>query len=148
MNRPVLIKNPKRRGEWAEAQFMMEATGQGLAVGKPWGDSARYDVVVENESGFLRVQVKSTLCRSKRSYACSVHPNQQGRPYGKRDFDFVAAYVIPVDAWYIIPAEMVIKGNMGMIILSPGIPGHKYEPYLEAWHLLREAKVGAGRGAR
>lgn len=131
------ISNPKQRGEWAEAQFMAKAAGHGLAVSKPWGESARYDFIVETAGRLLRVQVKSTLCRNKRSYACSVHPNLRTRPYSAGEFDFLAAYVIPEDVWYIVPSKVVAKGKMGMIILSPSIPGHRYETYLEAWHLLR-----------
>lgn len=28
-----------------------------------------------------------------------------------------------------------------MIILSPSVAGHKYEPYMEAWHLLGDHTV-------
>ena len=52
-------------------------------------------------------------------------------------FDFVAVYLIPEDLWYIIPARLVLHGRMGAIVLSPSVPGHKWEPYLEAWSLLR-----------
>ena len=38
---------PKRRGEWVELQFMARAHAHGLIVSKPWGDSARYDFIVE-----------------------------------------------------------------------------------------------------
>jgi hypothetical protein len=44
--------------------------------------------------------------------------------------------VIPVDVWYIVPAEVAtaLKGNMW---LSPHKKGHKYERFLEAWELLK-----------
>ncbi|HZR58975.1 MAG TPA: group I intron-associated PD-(D/E)XK endonuclease [Terriglobales bacterium] len=131
------IKNAKQRGEWAEAQFMARAAGYGMGVSKPWGDSSRYDFVVETEDGFLRVQVKSTICKEKNSYACTVHPNLGSRPYAKGELDFIAAYVIPEDIWYIIPAAKVVNGKMGLISLAPSIPGHKYERYMEAWDLMR-----------
>ena len=51
-----------------------------------------------------------------------------------------SAYVIPEDVWYIIPAKLVVKGKMGLVSLSPGIRGHKYEKYAEAWELLREGE--------
>jgi hypothetical protein len=133
---PKFFRTWKHRGEWAELAFMAEAASRGFNVAKPWGDSSRYDVAVENHGRFLRVQVKSTACRQGRSYACSVRPNLHGRPYKKNQFDFLAAYVVPEDVWYIIPARLVVHGRMGMVILSPSLPGHKYEPYLEAWHLL------------
>lgn len=137
-----VIDNPKERGEWAELQFMAKAAGQGLRVAKAWGDSARYDVVVESGGRLLRVQVKSTVCRSKssrRSYVCTVHPNLRTRPYARGEFDFLAAYVIPADVWYIIPSKVVVRGNMGMIVLSPFHARHKYRRYKEAWHLLRRS---------
>ena len=118
---------------------MARAAEEGLGVLRVTGDSARYDVAIEAGGRFVRVQVKSTMCRcrNERSYACVTHPNQRGRPYGRGEFDFLAAYVIPEDVWYIIPARLVIHGRMGMIILTPSLPGHKYEPYKEAWGLLR-----------
>src|SRR5580704_1147684 len=136
---PGLIRNPKRRGEWVELKFMERAAGLELEVSKPWGDSARYDVGVERHGRQSKVQVKSTMCLSKkseRSYVCAVHPNQKGRPYKQKEFDFLAAYVIPEDVWYIIPASVVMKGTMNMVILSPSVPGHRYERFKEAWHLL------------
>lgn len=150
-----LMRHPKRRGEWVELDFMTRVAGLDLQVLKPWGDSARYDVGVERRRGWRpwKVQVKSTMCMSKgsrRSYVCSVHPNQNGRAYRRGEFDFLAAYVIPEDVWYIIPAHVVMKGRMNMLILSPSIAGHRYERYMEAWHLLmaEPGKRRRLRGAR
>src|SRR5438552_12970322 len=58
---PMIPRHPKRRGEWVELQFMARAAAHGLTVSKPWGDSARYDFIVEQRGRFRRVQVKSTL---------------------------------------------------------------------------------------
>jgi hypothetical protein len=143
---PGLIRNPKRRGEWVELKFMARVAGLDLEVSKPWGDSARYDVGVEGRGRRGRrawkVQVKSTMCfskKSRRSYVCAVHPNQKGHAYRRGEFDFLAAYVIPEDVWYIVPARVVMKGTMNMMVLSPSVPGHRYERYKEAWHLLTAA---------
>ena len=133
-----MFKGAKRRGELVELKFMTKAAEHGLEVAKPWGDSARYDFVIEHGGRLLRVQVKSTQCRKKNSYACSVRPNLRSKPYQAGEFDFVAAYVIPEDVWYIIPAKLVVKGKMGLVSLSPGVRGHKYEKYIEAWKLMRE----------
>ena len=45
------IKQPKRRGEWVELRFMAAAAENGFHVTKPWGDSAQYDFIVENQGG-------------------------------------------------------------------------------------------------
>jgi hypothetical protein len=52
-------------------------------------------------------------------------------------FDFVAAYVIPVDVWYILP-EKVVRG-MWSVGLHPELEKSKYGAYEEAWNLLRGA---------
>jgi hypothetical protein len=55
-------------------------------------------------------------------------------------FDFIAAYVAPHQAWYVIPIE-ALKGSKS-IRLYPGGKSHRfgafYEDYREAWHLLKE----------
>ncbi len=64
----------KRRGEAAEAAFLARATHLGFSVCIPWGDSNRYDSVVELDRGFLRVQVKSAT-----RYAENPLPRQNHR---------------------------------------------------------------------
>jgi hypothetical protein len=46
--------------EQAEGAFLNKATSLGLNVAKPWGDSERYDFIVDSGRRLLRVQVKST----------------------------------------------------------------------------------------
>jgi hypothetical protein len=114
---------------------MARAAEKGLTVTKPWGESARYDVAVERGGVFVRVQVKSTAYRVGRAYVCNVRSDNRLHPYTERQIDYLAAYVIPEDVWYILPARVAValKGN---IWLSPLKPGHKYERYKEAWELL------------
>ncbi|MGA9967606.1 MAG: group I intron-associated PD-(D/E)XK endonuclease, partial [Terriglobales bacterium] len=38
----------KRLGEQAEAAFLNKATSLGLSVARPWGDSDRYDLIVDS----------------------------------------------------------------------------------------------------
>lgn len=98
-----LFANYKQRGEWVELLFMTVASGLGFTVAKPWGDSARYDVVVENEGRFLRIQVKSTEQGAGSGYICHLH--MCGRLYTAKDIDYFAVYVLPLDLWYIFPAR-------------------------------------------
>src|SRR2546430_13666507 len=56
--------------------------------------------------------------------------------------DYVAAYLIPQDLWYIIPEEM-IRGQ-GSIAVYPPLKKSKYGRYREAWHLLGAAGGGLG----
>lgn len=133
------IKHPKERGEWAEMHFMTRAAEHGFVVTKPWGESTHYDFIVERHGHFLRIQVKSTMSRKGKNYAFML---RGGRTlYTDDDFDFMAAYIIPLDLWYIIPVAIAITG-MRRLYLSPEYPKSIYHPYREAWHLLRRRRRG------
>lgn len=140
--RGMQFRNAKERGEWAEARFLGRAMEQCFRVSRLWGDSAPYDLLVERDGLIYRVQVKSTIRRPKGgAYPCHM-------PAGKRlenvleEIDFVAAYLIPLDLWYIIPAGVVAL-RKGSIWLAPWRRHSKYERYLEAWHLLRRWRGGS-----
>jgi hypothetical protein len=134
------IRNCKRRGEWAELVFAMRAVERGLRLGRPWGESSGYDFTVDQGERMVRVQVKSTIFREgKEGYSCTLKDSKG--PYKKGSFEFVAAYVIPEDVWFILP-EKKIRG-MWSVGLHPKLETAKYRAYQEAWGLLRGE---AGRG--
>jgi len=118
---------------------MAQAAKNGLRLAKPWGDSSRYDVVVETGGQFVRVQVKSTANRQPNGgYVCGVHPCPGGQLYKYGDFDFLAAYLIPEDVWYIIPARVIVRRKKTSITLYAGGLTSEWMAYREAWDLLRE----------
>ena len=136
----------KERGEWAEMRFMARAAEHGFRVSRPWGESARYDFALEANGHFLRIQVKSTACRYGDGYKCAIQVSAgTSHRYTSEQVDFFAAYIIPEDVWYILPAEIVV-GVAAQILVSPNCKNQRYAPYKEAWHLLDEAvakKAGA-----
>ncbi len=133
--RVKIIEDPKLRGEWVESVFVARANEQGLPVSKPWGESKSFDFVVGSPGNFVSVQVKSTVFECGGGYGCSVKKNNQF--YEPGSFDFVAAYVIPEDAWYIVPAAKL--SGKGSMILCSDAKQALYEEYREAWDLLRKA---------
>jgi len=82
------------------------------------------------------VQVKSTFSNRKGKYRCGVHGSRGA--YVADAFDFIAAYLVPENLWYIIPAEK-IEGKEG-IMISPKLETAKYRDYREAWKLLGAAE--------
>src|ERR1700688_915505 len=144
------IKGCKERGEWAELCFMPRAAGHGLRVSKPYADSASYDVGVEwvapgREGRILRMQVKSTIYKRRgEGYSLNVMGPQRER-YPSGVVDFFAVYLIPIDAWYIIPYELMGRTNCSLHF-TPDSKRHKYAAYREAWYLLRGEDLKA-RGA-
>jgi hypothetical protein len=118
----------------------------------PWGETRAYDVGIEHGPNFLRVQVKSTSYRRKGGYYCELTPNHEKKQdYSLEQIDLFAVYVIPVNAWYLIPASLVLgERRIGCVMLSPvGVPTKKksycYECYRELWSLLTESRQGLGR---
>jgi hypothetical protein len=127
-----IIVDKKHRGEWAEMIFMARATELGIAVSKPWGESRSYDFVVGCPGHFVAVQVKSTTFALEPGWKCKL--GSGNKPYPPGAFDFLAAYIVFEDAWYIIPEEEV--RGMENITLHTGSSWANYEHYREAWHLL------------
>ena len=137
--RGMRIKSAKDRGAWAELCFAMRAMQEGLRPARPWGEPSGYDFLVHHKSTrIFRVQVKSTICEMGTGYECTMRTCHH--PYKKDSFDFVAAYVIPEDVWYILP-EKLVRG-MSTVGLYPDMVGAKYDAYKEAWYLLRGETPG------
>jgi len=53
-------KNTKITGERSEAAFLARAIDMGFGIAKPWGDSRRYDFILDNGECLHRIQVKCT----------------------------------------------------------------------------------------
>jgi len=137
----------KERGEWVELKFMAEAAQRRFLVSKPWGDIRAYDVGIEHNSNYLRVQVKSTVVRSGAGYRCQFMRNHLSkRDYSLSQIDVFAAYVIPEEAWYLIPAVLLLgKRRKLMAMLCPIVPPAKkacycYENYRGNWKLLTRSR--------
>ena len=126
----------KLQGEMAEVCFLWRATAMGFTVSKPYGDSARYDFVVDAGAGLLRVQVKSTAYLQYGAYRINLIWGAGSRPYGTDDFDLLAAYIHPRDIWYLIPAAAFAP--VRQLLLSPdGLKRYqRWEQWRENWRLL------------
>ena len=134
---------------------MARAAQAGLKIAKPHGDSGAFDVIVEGAGELHRVQVKSTVVQRGDCYVCdcsfgSYQPGNGSRgvkhggphtwrirhkSYSPAEVDFVAAYIIPEDTWYIVP---IGKGTARTMLLPAKTRSrpNRYDSYREAWHLL------------
>jgi PD-(D/E)XK endonuclease len=96
----------KRLGEAVEAAFLAKATKLGFPVLKPWGDSRPYDFAVESGRRLWKVQVK--VATSHRGTRCDARGAGSGPLYTLDDLDFLAAYVIKRNLWYVVPADAFV----------------------------------------
>jgi len=119
-----------RRGSVAEAAFLAKASSLGFGVAKPWGDE-RYDFIVDSGHCFWRVQVKSTRVHLWGEYTVRVASNNLA-PYDETQIDFVAAYLVPENAWYVIPVEL-LKRRRSLCFYPRGRGKSQWEKYREGW---------------
>ncbi|HVP44381.1 MAG TPA: group I intron-associated PD-(D/E)XK endonuclease [Terriglobales bacterium] len=141
---------PKHLGDQAECAFLWQCLKRGLVVSKPVWGMAPYDFIVEVPDSkairrrgqrarvqrkLWRIQVKCTRTKYQCRYAIGAHGSAH-RSYRLGEFDFFAAWVIPFDAWYIIPAAEVLP--VTVFALFPHVQGSwgRYEKFREAWRLL------------
>jgi len=101
-------RNTKRTGELSEAAFLLKAESLGFHVAKPWGDSERYDFILDAGPRLWRVQLKCTEALRARGY--DIQPIYavygQGKVvYSADEIDVLVAHIIPKDAWYVLPVE-------------------------------------------
>jgi PD-(D/E)XK endonuclease len=128
----------KQWGELAEMMFMVKAAMLGFATAKPYGDSRRYDFIVDVGRRLWRVQVKSTSSLQYGSYMVNLQRNANGEvvPYDPSEIDFVVAYVLPCDAWFVIPVEAIAGRKTAKLCLHGNPRSGKLGKYWQAWGLM------------
>jgi hypothetical protein len=129
----------KELGEAVEARFLDAAVFFGFIVAKVWGESRPFDFYVAWGNGDrpYRVQVKASCSRNGSGYQINCMHTGTHRPYTPEETDFIAAYVVPARAWYIVPVRAV--SHVTTFTVFPRIRNSrsKYERYREQWDLLR-----------
>jgi len=136
------LRDTKRRGEIGEAAFLAKASAMGFGVAKPWGDSHRYDLIVDVAGRLLKVQVKSAHCVCAQpggGYHIRAHPHQR-TPYRADEIDLLVAYIVPEDIWYIFPPRAFRTMKSMRLFPYRGRKMSKFEQYREAWHEFYQVK--------
>jgi hypothetical protein len=139
----LVAPTAKKLGEAVEAAFLAKALMLGFPVLKPWGDSRPYDFAVESGRRLWRVQVKCAT--SHRGTRCDARAAGSGELYTLDDLDFLAAYVIKKDLWYVVPADAFVPRATVHFNYGPHSQA-MFEHYREAWCLLTCSATARGRG--
>jgi hypothetical protein len=143
------VLSKAEKGDLAELGFIYEVKQRRLGVILlPYGNTHPYDVAVDIGSKILKIQIKSAHVKTIRKtngrgyyvVSCGHHggENRNKQPYSVGDFDILAATVIPLHTWYIIPADEAILRTT--INLYPSectkANGGLWEKYRDRWDLL------------
>ncbi|HXM62214.1 MAG TPA: group I intron-associated PD-(D/E)XK endonuclease [Terriglobales bacterium] len=136
---PTPRPNTKITGERSEAAFLAHALQLDLAIAKPWGDSRRYDFIIDNGARLWRVQTKCTECLRADAYEtrATYTVGKTRAVYTRADIDFLAAHVVPLDVWYIIPVEVCTPAPMLRMYPHRKAKKMRLEKYRNAWFLLK-----------
>jgi hypothetical protein len=126
--------NNKTKGELGELAFVHKAASLGFGVAKPHG-AERYDFVLDSGERMWRVQVKSTYSVYRSGYRTLGHGSNP-KPYQTKEIDFLVAYIVPRDTWYIIPVSCITFFPDLYFYPSGCRTGGYFESYREAWHLM------------
>lgn len=128
--------NSKRSGEISEAAFLHKAISMGFRVTKPWGDSERYDFVLDSGKRLWRVQIKCTATL----HAGGYHIQPIHYVYGERklvytedEIDVLAAHIVPLNVWYVVPVQALAQGASLRLYPEGGCERARFEKYREAW---------------
>ncbi|HEY6767441.1 MAG TPA: group I intron-associated PD-(D/E)XK endonuclease, partial [Candidatus Sulfotelmatobacter sp.] len=131
--------NTKRTGERSEAAFLARALHLEFAIAKPWGDSQRYDFILDNGTRLWRIQTKCTEGLRADAYEtrATYTVGKKRAVYTRADIDFIAAHVVPLDIWYIIPVEVCTPAPMLRMYPHRKAKKMRLEKYRNAWFLLK-----------
>jgi len=101
--------NSKAVGEVSQGQILAALLKQGDVVLIPFGDNQRYDLVIDREGEFLRVQCKTARITNKGQLTFDVCSSYKHRGKGTKDYkgdaDFFAVYSPDLNKCYWIPVQ-------------------------------------------
>ncbi|MGB8113934.1 MAG: group I intron-associated PD-(D/E)XK endonuclease [Candidatus Sulfotelmatobacter sp.] len=134
----------KQLGELAEMMFMVRASIRGLVVAKPYGETQRYDFLVDSGKRTWRVQVKSSSCTRCRAFTVNAYwkTTRKHLPYLPSQVDFLAIAILGTESWYLIPIRALAGRLMVRVYPFGGDSrgSRRFEKYRDAWHLLQPDK--------
>lgn len=114
----------KQKGDVTEAVVLAELTKRGFVVLLPFGDNQSYDLVVDLNSTFIRIQCKTGWLKSG-SIAfktVSTLPRSNGQQHVHRSYDgkadVFAIFCPQTDDVYIVPIDSAAK-NTGNLRIQP-----------------------------
>ena len=130
----------KKLGEMGELAFAVRATLLGMAVGKPYGETQPYDLLVDNGKKALKIQVRCKGLRCQEPYKVSCGHQRYNReggyalsvPFEDGEVDILAIYLLEFSLWYLIPMRELRGKKYLRLHLGFG-PWKEYE---ERWSVL------------
>jgi hypothetical protein len=131
------MHSKKRRGELAEMAFVSKVTSLGFVACRPCVETS-FDFVLESRGCLYRIQVKSAWREGSSGYCVKLTKGTgpTERPYRRHEADFIVIYIIPEDAWYVVPIAQVLTTWAAYLRPGRNTSRCKLEKFRESWELL------------
>ena len=113
--------SPKAIGEQSEGMILAALLRAGEVVLQPFGDNQRYDLVVDRNGTFVRIQCKTGRVKDGAVifHTCSMHYHRgKGKQSYHHQADLFGVYVPELDRSFLVPVEDV-PSRMGTLRLEP-----------------------------
>lgn len=115
------MRSTKEIGDTAVAGVLARLLKRGYAILLPFGDSQRYDLVLDKDGQFFRVQCKSGRVRNGcirfNSSSTEWYKGHRRRNY-KGQIDYFGIYCPELDKTYLVPVDIVGE-TQGILRINP-----------------------------
>ncbi|HET9031054.1 MAG TPA: group I intron-associated PD-(D/E)XK endonuclease [Candidatus Aquilonibacter sp.] len=144
-DRISFLRDTKRIGDIAEMRIMAACAEAGYHVLVPFGENRRYDIVLERDGRFFRVQVKAGRLRNGslifNAYSAHSHRNGMANRRYDGEIDYFGVWCGDDRTAYLIPVSDV--GVVGCFRVLPTRNGQRRRVRWALNYLLegREGKV-------
>lgn len=105
------MRNTKKIGDVSEAKLLAALLAKDYVVLQPFGDNERYDLVIEKDSRFFRVQCRTgrlsklgTILVSTRSISSN---GDRVRHYGEDEIDYFGVYCPELDKCFLVSMSVL-----------------------------------------
>jgi len=116
------MKNhPKLIGERSEAQVIATLLRAGIVVLTPFGDSQRYDMVIDHDGTFIRIQCKTgrVVAGAVKFNCCSNNWNTRVRKTYHGQADIFAVYSPELERIFMVPVSVTGKKSISLRLSPP-----------------------------
>lgn len=140
VGRGIPKRNTKQEGELSEFAAAWMAGKRGIRSAKPHGDSLPFDLIgiTGEEYELSKLQVRCTAHHKNFIYAVSLMKSAGTKRYEPHDFDFLVAYIVPEERWYVIPYADLPPTNE--VYLHPRAQSdaerNVWDAYQDRWDLI------------
>jgi PD-(D/E)XK nuclease superfamily protein len=129
-----VVRTKKDKGYLAEMAFATKAMSLGFNVCKPMGETPGFDFILESGRAVYKVQVKSGWMEWHGGYPVKI--SNAHRNYRADETDFIIIYIVPEDAWYVMPVAAAAPARMASFFPHVTNSRGRLEKFRDAWQLL------------